>query len=89
MDLSKIKAYTQTKWGDEKCQVYLSDLKQTIQKIAAYPEFGTSRDDLSLGLRATISAKHQIFYRISANQVTILRVLHKNMDSSKSFQKKS
>ncbi len=48
--------------------------------IASHPHIGRRRDDLRAGLRSFVVKPYVIFYRISADSVLILRVLHGRRD---------
>ncbi len=80
-DLSDIELYTAQQWGDQQRRAYMAKLEQALQDLAAFPELGRLRDDLAPGLRGYLAGEHIIYYRAEPASITIVRVLHRKMDS--------
>ncbi|MDP3897063.1 MAG: type II toxin-antitoxin system RelE/ParE family toxin [Mesorhizobium sp.] len=54
----------------------LDRIQQSWQRLSAHPHSGADRGDLSLGLRSVRYAAYLSFYRVLADEVVVLRVLH-------------
>jgi len=83
-DLRAIARYTLEKWGADQAVKYAQSLRACFQILAENPEMGRSCDAISLGLRRHEQARHVVFYRLKLGGVRIVRVLHRQMLSSKS-----
>lgn len=46
------------------------------QQLAAFPESGAPREDIGAGVRHIVVGEYLTFYRVRAEAVEILRVLH-------------
>ena len=54
-----------------------------IEKVALTKNRGVPRDAIRMGLRAHIVGKYVIYFRISQDDVIIVRVLHSARDTKK------
>jgi len=79
-DLERIGEYTRAEWGAAQRRKYLGQIKNGFRALRDTPGIGARRDDILEGLRALPVRKHVIFYRETATELTIVRVLHENMD---------
>lgn len=81
-DLEEIARYTLDRWGRRQMVKYLRRLDTTIQTLANDPQrCGQDRSQLREGLRSVSHERyHFIFYRVRANAVEILRILHQRRD---------
>ena len=55
-------------------------------KLAAWPEIGRQREELSPRLRSLVVGQHVIFYRPMENGIEIVRVLHGARDLPPLFE---
>lgn len=55
---------------------FLDRVDSTIRTVASTPYMGRSRKELSEGLRSFPVGQYLIFYRLIANGIEIVRVLH-------------
>jgi toxin ParE1/3/4 len=78
-DLSEISDYTLRTWGEAQCARYLDQLEQCCQRLADQPILGRPCDVIRPGLRRREQGKHVIFYRRSAEDIMVLRILHERM----------
>ncbi|MBL6929569.1 MAG: type II toxin-antitoxin system RelE/ParE family toxin [Rhodospirillales bacterium] len=78
-DLQRIGEYTRREWGVAQKRKYLSQIKDGFKEIIDTPGIGASRDDIAAGLRAFPVRKHIVFYRVTRNEVAVVRVLHASM----------
>jgi toxin ParE1/3/4 len=54
--------------------------------LAVFPGLGRIRDDVGLGLRSYPVSEHVVWYRVEADMVVILRIVHARMDIAGLFQ---
>ncbi|CAN5832914.1 hypothetical protein BH24DEI2_BH24DEI2_02720 [soil metagenome] len=58
----------------------IAELLESFQTLADFPDLGTKRDYLQVGILAMPNDKHMIFYSKSSGGVDILQVLFGGMD---------
>ena len=80
-DIAGIAAYTERQWGAAQKRTYLIQLRNAVKTLQVTPEIGSSREDIDQGLRAHLVGSHTIFYRINADVLFVVRVLHQSMDA--------
>ncbi len=78
-DLKSIAEYTQTTWGVEQRNGYLSRLDQAFHLIADNFRIGGNCDHIRKGYHSHPVGKHLVFYRVEGETVIIVRVLHQSM----------
>lgn len=59
---------------------FIEQLHKTCELLTTMPEMGRSRDELYLGLRGISYKGYMIFYQISPNAISIVRILNGCMD---------
>lgn len=85
-DIIEALAYTMERWGAEQARKYADLIEEALVVLANDPERGKPRDDVRAGIRAFHiaqrgrPARHIVFYRVRANNVEIVRLLHDAMD---------
>ncbi len=79
-DLRDIYQYGLQHWGQKQSENYLSAIKQQFWKLTQQPLMGRERPELWPDLRAFPVKSHTVFYRVSANAIDIIRVLHGRQD---------
>lgn len=84
-DLAAIIDFTQSRWGKAQANSYLDSLSEKAQTLADNPALGASRNTLADGLLSFPHQSHIIFYFAQHEGITIVRVLHSNMDTAKQF----
>lgn len=47
------------------------------------PEMGSLHDDVGQEVRAMLVEHHVVYYRILANSIEVLRILHERMDAAR------
>jgi len=65
---------------EEAADHYIDHLRRRAMELITHPELGRSRDDIHHGIRSLLSRNHLLFYRIRADEIQILRILHGSMD---------
>lgn len=66
---------------------YYDALVQGINLLAKDPDIGTTCDDIREGYRRFKIKRHIIFYKISLEILTIVRVLHERIDITQYIEK--
>ncbi len=84
-DLAGIAEYTEQHWGVEQRDKYLAQLDSMFHQLAENPGLGRACDYIKPGYRKFPVSSHVIYYQTHPGQITVVRVLHKNMDVSESI----
>ncbi|UUT35722.1 type II toxin-antitoxin system RelE/ParE family toxin [Microbacterium elymi] len=79
-DLSSIWDYTQERWDADQAELYVTEIRAAIERIAADPARGRACDEVRPGYRRYSIGSHMIFYFDRADSVDIIRILHQRMD---------
>ena len=82
-DLKNIYLYSLKEFGKTKTTEYVGDLDKAFNKLANNCNLGNDYSVISPQTRAYKATSHLIFYKISEDQISIIRVLHKSMDHKK------
>ena len=84
-DLIKIWNYTVETWGEKQAEKYLQDIEDKFNQLAANPELGRRRPEISSGYYSFPALKHIIFYLNSGRYIDIIGILHEKMDIDKNL----
>lgn len=85
-DLRKIAKYTEKRWGRDQRNLYTKQFDDGFHLLAETPAVGKQCDDIQDSYRKFPLGSHIIFYREGAeSKITIIRILHKNMDVESKF----
>ncbi len=79
-DLKDIYQYGLRQWGQAQSESYLSTIKNRFWLLPQQPLMGTERPELLPDTRSLPIESHTLFYRVTANRVEIIRVLHGRQD---------
>ena len=71
--------YSNETFGIERAHAYRDGLLDMFEKLAVNSELGAAFPPRP-GVRKQIYQSHAIFYRVSTDRVSILRILHQGMD---------
>ncbi len=82
-DLEGIIDYTIQQWGVSQADTYLDGLETRAQLLADNPDLGTKREAISEGLLSFPFESHILYYMKQPYGITIVRVIHQNMDPLK------
>jgi toxin ParE1/3/4 len=80
IDLEGTWAYSAEHWGDDRADLYVSEIWRGIGFVAQDPRRGRSCDDIKTGYYRYSVSSHVLFYRITTTGTEIVRVLHQRMD---------
>ena len=85
-DLRKIARYTEKRWGRDQRNLYTRQFDDGFHLLAESPSAGKQCDYIKDGYRKFPQGSHIIFYREGTkSKITIIRILHKNMDIESKF----
>ncbi len=82
-DLIDILRYTGETWGEGQLHIYRDKLNDALQTIGHNPQSGHRRSDLPPTHSAYLVGSHVIVYRIGADGIGVVRILHQRMRLSK------
>ena len=82
-DLEKNIDFTIERWSASQALKSIEELEEVAQMLADHPDMGLNRDELSLELFSFSHQSHILYYLKSHVGITIIRVLHANMDPVK------
>lgn len=83
VDLDSIYEFTILQFGLKQAREYVLGLQECFKTLADQPLYGRSADELAPDLRLMEYRSHVVFYTPAVNGVTIVRVLHGSMDTSR------
>ncbi|MCF8075285.1 MAG: type II toxin-antitoxin system RelE/ParE family toxin [Desulfotignum sp.] len=84
-NLIEIWNYTVEAWGEKQAEKYLQEIEDKLNKLAANPELGRPRPEISPGYYSFPAQKHIIFYLNSGSHIDIIGILHGKMDIDKNL----
>ncbi|HEV2541342.1 MAG TPA: type II toxin-antitoxin system RelE/ParE family toxin [Methylobacterium sp.] len=80
-DLFSIDAYIEEQSGPIRASGFLDRIESACRGLTEFPEKGTPRDDISVGLRTwAMERRVPIVYRATPEQIEVLRVLYAGRD---------
>jgi toxin ParE1/3/4 len=80
IDLVEIWRFSAERWDSEQADAYVGQILRTCERLADGTLVGRNADGIQPGLRSRPAGAHVVFYRESADEVLVLRVLHQRMD---------
>ena len=60
--------------------LYVDEFVAGIERLSSHPELSYARVDIRTGYRSLNVSQHIVFYKITNEEVQIIRVLHKSVD---------
>lgn len=83
IDLSNIWDYSLSEWGVNQAEKYVRELWAAIQ--AQTKDLSTSIDCTHIrpGYRKLHYESHLVFFKVQANSLNVIRILHQRMDFSR------
>jgi toxin ParE1/3/4 len=79
-DLDEIWDYTADRWGLDQAETHTRALWQRIEQVAARPAMGQDASDIRAGYYKISCGSQFLFYRLIAEGIDIVRILHGRMD---------
>ena len=80
VDLDKIWDHTEERWGIDQAELYIRQLWQHIEAVAAQPTIGRACPEVRAGYYKYRSGSHFPFYRLTNGGIDAVRILHERMD---------
>ena len=80
-DLHDIYNYGFDTFGEAQADKYAAELKHCLIVLSQTPLICREHSEYSIPLRIYHHKSHQILYTIEADQIFIIRILHKNVDT--------
>lgn len=80
-DLEGIWHYTVQQWGVAQAERYLDALNASFESLAQAPRSAPACDHIRPGYRRYGAERHAVYYRVEADTVIVVRVLHERMDA--------
>lgn len=78
--LQEIKSYSLERFGERVTLAYLEKLHGKMRHLAENPASGKSRDEIRPGYYSCFEGSHTIYYKIHADSIAIIDVLHQSME---------
>ena len=79
-DLEAIWLFTLNTWLLEQADRYYSLIIKETEFLATKPKSGKILDHIRIGYLSSKVKSHYIFYRFTAAEIVIVRILHESMD---------
>jgi toxin ParE1/3/4 len=79
-DLGGIWRYSASQWGIKQADRYIANIQRDLAKGGTGKFRGLPCDDIKLGYFKIKSGSHIIFFKPSTSHITIVRILHEQMD---------
>jgi toxin ParE1/3/4 len=79
-DLGGIYKFGLQHWGVTQSSNYLEMIKALLFRLTEQPKMGIEREELLPDTRSFAIETHVVFYRLRADQVEIIRILHGRQD---------
>jgi toxin ParE1/3/4 len=77
----EILRYTARQWGPRQRARYPAQLHHAMRPLLDFPERGWPRDEYFPGCRGLPVEQHVVFYRLTDDEVVVVRVLHGSQDA--------
>lgn len=85
-DLRNIATFTEKHWNRNQRYLYMKQFNDVFHFLAENPFAGKQCDFIKPGYRKFPQGSHIVFYRDGVKStITIIRILHKNMDTESQF----
>jgi toxin ParE1/3/4 len=79
-DLDEIWDHSTQEWGSARAETYLLAFKSAFESLTAHPHLGKAAHAIRPGYRRLAVNFHVVFYKVSAHQIDIVRILHQKSD---------
>ena len=82
-DLNEIWNFSLANWGGSRADRYMMALRDTAIALAEGDLSGVAANEIQPGLRRQVSGSHVIWFRVEADLLRVVRVLHQSRDAGK------
>jgi plasmid stabilization system protein ParE len=82
-DVADILRYLRSNAGANVAELYRVQFLDLFERLTAFPNSGSPRDEVAVGLRTAFLYPYVVFHEVDRDEstLTILRVLHGRMDT--------
>ncbi len=85
-DLRKFARFSEKRWGRDQLFLYIKQFDEAFHLLSKNPSIGKQCEYIKNGYRKFPQSSHIIFYREGEkSKITIIRILHNNMDVESKF----
>lgn len=81
--IAEIDTYTAKQFGPKQAIRYLESLLDRLEFIAEDPQRGVHRPELNIDCFSYFIGSHTIYYRVKAEQIQFIDVLHQSMEPAR------
>ncbi len=85
-DLLLIWRYGAKEWSPRTADDHERAIWRACLRLVENPYLGKERDELIAGLRSALADPHVVFYKISADAIEVVRVVHHSEDVESIFR---
>jgi toxin ParE1/3/4 len=82
-DLGEIYLFSYQRFGEARADAYLLALEERFLALAEQPSLGRRIAHIRAGYFRCEHQSHAIFYKVREGGLTVMRVLHRSMDSGR------
>lgn len=82
-DLRDIWRFGARMWGEVQADRYSDVLNAAIEGLGVHPFMGPTAAEVCPGLRRLVVRSHVVFYRVEAEVLRVVRVLHGSRDAGR------
>jgi toxin ParE1/3/4 len=79
-DIDDIWDYTVAHWNLKQAEIYIRQIQQAIETVAAEPKIARSCNDIRRGYWKYPAGSHVLFFRLTPDGIDVVRILHHRMD---------
>lgn len=79
-DIADIWDFTAERWSVDQAEHYVSRIRDGLEDLAAGRRSSRTADHIWPGYRACIVGSHIAYFRIDADNLVVIRILHQSMD---------
>ena len=85
-DIENILTRSTLDFGVVRTETYYQSLTHCLELLGSHPEMGSRVDEIRLNYRCFLHESHVIFYKQREQDILIVRILHKRMDTNRSLR---
>lgn len=71
------------RWGEAQAERYADAIEANFQRLRDNPLMGSPRPQLLPDVRVLVVRRHLAFYRVVADRIEVIRILHHSMDAGR------
>ena len=86
-DLVAIREYSIERFGSDVADDYFLGFDEAFDLLSRHPLAGPAMPEFGDGIRCLTHRRHRLFYKVDADIVLIVRVLHAAMDARQTLKK--